>query len=156
MKHSFLRFLSNTFYFHPLSNNPQHHDLKRIFDHEQNLYTRMWGERESPLEEKMKRTLNIYSVVYISESGSAWKAPALLLVLRERFPSLSLRLYAGNSKQLLKNLHHWVDLDIPYITYIHHNPTWIEAELSHYFDWGPTFYLRGRINGSVKPLSGEF
>ena len=54
-----------------------------------------------------------YSVVYNSESGSAWKAPLLLLCRRARFPSPSVPLYAGNSKQLLINLHHWIYLVTP-------------------------------------------
>ena len=56
------------------------------------------------------RKQTTYSLVYISESRSAWKAPPLLLRRRARFPSMSVPLYAGNSKQWLINLHHWVHL----------------------------------------------
>ena len=53
-----------------------------------------------------------YSVVYNSESGSAWKAPLVLLRHRARFPSPSVPLYTGNSKQWLINLHHWIHLNL--------------------------------------------
>ena len=56
--------------------------------------------------------LRLYSEVYISESGSAWKPRPFYCAYRARFPSLSGRLLPAKFNFLLINIHNWVlDLD---------------------------------------------